>query len=517
MEYKFKNNSDWVNITILLALALVVRLFALEQIHLISRDGITYVSLAKVYWLGSFSEGLAHPYHPLYPMIMALVGGVTGDFELAGKLVSFVLTTLTVIPVYLIGKTLYDSNVGLIGGVFFVFQPYCVRFSVDVLSDPAFIFFFVLAFYWGIKAGKEATHNKLWSLGAGISGGLAYLIRPEGILVILFLAGWYFFEWALGRRKTWTNFLSLFIIMVFAFLTLSAPYIFLIKTQTGKWQISQKASVIKMTETLKLEPNEKKPKKKKAPAAAKKEKRALSPKKPREPIQRGDVWRSITRPALKFVETYHYLLFLFFLLGLWPRVKRESRPSGWLVLVFTAGYLLILSYLYYTVSYVSRRHVLPLIVFTLPVAGAGFWEVRQWALLLMERFNCKWSKSIPTIVILLLTLFILIPKALKPQGEDKLPLKEAGFWIKGNCRKELPVIMSNEPLIAYYAGGKHVSIPRLSYQRFETFVDEKQVDYLVLGERDIKRGKKFLSLLQPERFRKVLAKDKEVLIYEITR
>ncbi|MFH0813324.1 MAG: glycosyltransferase family 39 protein, partial [Pseudomonadota bacterium] len=151
------------NLFFLFLLALVVRLIALDRIYLISRDGIHYVSLAQLYWSGSFFEGLAHPFHPLYPAIMGLVGGIIGDFELAGKLISLTLSCLTIIPLYLIGRSFYDSKVGFIGGLLFIFQPYCVRFSVDVLSDSTFLFFFVFSLYLGLKALREEKNNIWWS------------------------------------------------------------------------------------------------------------------------------------------------------------------------------------------------------------------------------------------------------------------------------------------------------------------------------------------------------------------
>jgi hypothetical protein len=138
----------------------------------------------------------------------------------------------------------------------------------------------------------------------------------------------------------------------------------------------------------------------------------------------------------------------------------------------------------------------------------------------MMRLGVTWGKKIASysaLIILLITLLILIPTALKPQGEDKLPLKQAAFWIKENKKKPFPMIMSNEPLVGYYAGGRNRLIPALSYPDFVNYINTEQVDYLVFSERDIDNGKKFLPLLQSEKFTKVDFENKKVLVYEVLR
>jgi 4-amino-4-deoxy-L-arabinose transferase-like glycosyltransferase len=406
---------------------------------------------------------------------------------------------------------------------------------VDVLSDSTFLFFLVVSFYLGIKGGKEEKKFLWWCLGAGICSGLAYLTRPEGIFVVFFLLGWYFLKWIFHNKKI-TRFLAASGIVLLAFFLVATPYILFIKNHTGTWQISMKTSVVSMVRPLqkakeakpakKATPSPRSPKdvevKVAAPMQSKEraDAQALSPIKPREPFQGGNVWKSMTYSPLKFIETYHFLLFLFLLFGIWTEIKRKERTLGVVLLLFVAAYLLGLCYLYYIVSYVSRRHFLSAIIISLPVAGAGFWELRRQLSNWVMRWKftgCKTIASHSAVIILLITLLILIPTALKPQGEDKLPLKQAALWIKENKKKFTPMIMSNEPLVGYYAGGKNRLIPALSYPDFVNYINTKQIDYLVFSERDINNGKKFLSLLQPEKFKSVYSENKKILIYEVAR
>jgi 4-amino-4-deoxy-L-arabinose transferase-like glycosyltransferase len=533
--FDFKFASDRLNILMLFFLALIVRLIALERIYLISRDSIRFLTLAKYYFSGLFLKGLSDAYHPLYPLLISLFGGVSGDFEFTGKIISLTLSSFTVIFVYLLGKAIYDSKTGLIGGLFFIVQPLCVRCSVDVLSDSTFLFFLAVAFYLGIKGGKEEKKVLWCCLGAGICSGLAYLTRPEGIFVVFFLLGWYFLQWIFHNKKI-THFLAASGIVFFAFFLVATPYILFIKNHTGTWQISMKISVVSMVRPLEEEieakpatkeipspPSAKDEGVKVAASAQSKERadaQALSPIKPRELFQGGNIWKSMTYTPLRFIETYHFLLFLFLFFGIWTEMQRKERTLGMVLLLFVVTYLVGLCYLYYTVSYVSRRHFLPAIFISLPIAGAGFREIQRQLSNWMMRWSFTWSKKIAShsaVIILLITLLIIIPTALKPQGEDKLPLKQVAFWIKANKKKPTPVIMSNEPLVGYYAGGNNLLIPALSYPDFVNYINTQQVDYLVFSERDMNNGKKFLPLLQLEKFKRVDFENKKVLVYEVLR
>jgi len=524
-KFQDKLRSDRIIILLLFVSAVILRLVALDRIYLIARDGIEYVSLARLYMSGSFLEGLSHPYHPLYPFLMALGGIITGNIELSGKLISLGLGSLSVVPLYLLGKSLYDRKVGIVGGLFFVLQPYCVRFSVDVLSDSAFLFFFVLAFYLGIEAIKKKGKGYSWSIGAGLSGGLAYLVRPEGILIILLLIVWYVCEWIFGPKKRFVSTLSVMAALLFTFLVFAGPYLVFMKMHTGNWQLSMKPSIEKVF--------------KRSPAGLKavgttnysadrvlntknqdKAKQALAPAKPKVLPQKPNLWKSMYYALMKFVETCHYLLFFFLAIGIWSVNRNKAFIPGKIPGIILLVYLLGLGYLYHMVSYISRRHFIPLITICLPLAGVGFWKVEKILSDYADKYNQTWRRWVTTysaILILLITGATLLPKALKHQRLEKLPLKKAALLIHEKSSSHHPVVMSNEPLVAYYAGGKHVPILKLNYKKFVFFLLRKKVDYVVFGERDIKRGAQFLAQLQPDRFRKIFLNNNNVLVYEVIR
>jgi Gpi18-like mannosyltransferase len=104
---------DRKNLIILLSFGLVLRLYAFSQIYMISNDGaFQYIPVAKLFYQGDYFQALLQPQLPLYPFLIAIFSHITGDFELAGQLISIFFSLLAVLPLYLIGKFLFGPRAG---------------------------------------------------------------------------------------------------------------------------------------------------------------------------------------------------------------------------------------------------------------------------------------------------------------------------------------------------------------------------------------------------------------------
>ncbi len=507
----------------LLGIALAIRLVAFGRLDVIARDGILYLALAQGFLSGSFQEALSHPYHPLYAILVAMAGSVVNNLELGGRVVSLVLSCLTVIPLFFFGRSVAGTRVGFIAGLFFAFQPYSVRFSVDVLSDPAFLFFFMTALGLG-AGGRNESRSVYWSFGAGVSAGLAYLTRPEGVFAVGFLALWYGARWWGDSSKgASAGFFRRGSVLIIAFFLVASPYLSFIKAYSGELALTMKPSFKKSIRNLPLMEDQKEgnsvPYDSSAPRATQqREPGPLAPANSSPWVQNPSFWQSILSPVNEFMETYPFILFFFFLSGCWAILRQGVLSYSAVLVVFAFVYLAALCYLFDSVGYVARRHFIPLITMSLPVAGVGFWELegrlRIWAV----GKSGSWSPLLArraALIMMIVTVGLVTPKALKQQGVDKIPFKEAGAWIKANSTSISPTVMCNEPRVAYYANGKQIAIPPLPYRQFVLFVKEHGVDYIVFREREIDAGKEFLNQLAPGCFRRVPFEREHVQIFEV--
>lgn len=102
--------------TLLFLIALIVRFWFLPGYKVISADGIGYVGVAKALMSGNAT--FWSPNHPpVYPALIAAVGLVISDMELAGRIVSIIMGSLLAPPLYLLGRDLFSREAGILAAL----------------------------------------------------------------------------------------------------------------------------------------------------------------------------------------------------------------------------------------------------------------------------------------------------------------------------------------------------------------------------------------------------------------
>lgn len=118
------------------------------------------------------------PYHgPFFSLVAAIFFLFFGAHKFSLILANGFFFILTIPFVYLLAKKIYNSGVALLASVWYIFIPSLLDYSISGMSESLFTFLVVFIFFLLI-AGKNHT---FW---AGIVLGLAYLTRPQGILLL---------------------------------------------------------------------------------------------------------------------------------------------------------------------------------------------------------------------------------------------------------------------------------------------------------------------------------------------
>ncbi|MFQ5686373.1 MAG: ArnT family glycosyltransferase [Candidatus Scalindua sp.] len=232
-------------IWILLIISLSVRIYLSFFTYIISNDSVAYMQIARYFADGDFLSGLQHKYHPLYSFLMAVLYKAIPDMEISGTIVSIFFGTLTVIVFYLIGKNIFDRKISFISSVILAFHPYAVRFSVEILSESTYFFLFISAFGLGFFAIAKRKYY-LFAL-TGVCSAFAYLVRPEGIGIILLVAGWCMLKGLARIKIIWKEKLASILILAISFLVFSMPYLVYIKMETGSWRLTKKKDLSQIT------------------------------------------------------------------------------------------------------------------------------------------------------------------------------------------------------------------------------------------------------------------------------
>ena len=483
---------------ILIGLALAVRVYLYFLTFVISRDGVTFLSIAQYFKQGEITKGLGHDFHPLYSMMIAAGSYLVGDSQLTGQIISIVAGSLLVLPVFYLGKSLFEEQVGFVTGLLAAFHPYLARISADVLSDSLYIFFFAS----GINAGWDALkrRRRLSFFLAGVYAAFAYLTRPEGIGILILIGFWVLMagsrSFGIPARKVVASFL----LLVFGFLIFASPYLIYLRKETGHWILTKKKSVgaiigIESKRTEFIDNMNSRTKAEKISTQGGRE--VWTSVNMMEPIHAEffsvipiEVLKKVFKFFVKLTTTFHLILFLFFLFGVYKSKKISGMDKRqWFILSFLFLYLPILYLLFLNIGYVSHRHLPPVFVIGLFWTAVGVQESRIWALRKVCELNPLRGLSPNKVssIVMILIIAILLPMTLKPQRRDKVWIKQAGLWITENCPIN-PKIMGYDSRIAYYAGGTNVeTLAGYTFQEIESVLESKEVDIVVLESHQIDR------------------------------
>jgi hypothetical protein len=119
-----------------------------------------------------------HP--PGYVLVLAAVSSLTGDFFVAGKIISAFAAALFCWITYLLVKALFDSRIALVAMMLLCVAliPFSFLAQSDLLAAAA-----ITLSIWVVLRQPLLTSTACFF--AGISAGVAYLVRAPAVFVIL--------------------------------------------------------------------------------------------------------------------------------------------------------------------------------------------------------------------------------------------------------------------------------------------------------------------------------------------
>jgi len=392
------------------------------------------------------------------------------NYELAGILVSVIFGTLLVLPVYYLGKEIFNEKVGVFSGLLVAVQRYLYTPSGSVLTESTYHFFIATSVLFGWRAFRQGKFHQVLLFSFFTS--LAYLTRPEGI-GFLFV----FFIWALlinppERKRGWKKRAGMILLAIFCFLLFSSPYLIHLRKELGRWQISKK--VFLSTESLSEEEQAS------MKAGGIKEKinlRALA-KKPLTLL--GKIGGGLLKSFIGFFQVLNPILFFLTLLG-WVKIFKMKSSF-----TFKANFYILSHHVFFfafvlPLYWIERRYVSQMVSFSIPWAALGCLEVAGW----LPRWIGKepLRKKVSLILLLLLLGGIFVHGRVTSTRDIRVIRRETGLWMKEHMPKGAKM-MSRFPQEAFYAEMPWVpiSVRVRSYEEILREARSKEVRYLILDE-----------------------------------
>jgi 4-amino-4-deoxy-L-arabinose transferase-like glycosyltransferase len=425
------------------ALALAIRALVADFLPVIQPDGVVYVAVAKQFQAtGSPFDPL---FHPLYPMCIALVQPLIGDWETAGRLVSVFFGALVILPAFALARSIVGREAALLSAVFIAVHPRLVQNSASVLCEATYTFVLVC----GVLAARRGlvTGPKALIPFAGLCLGLAYLVRPEGALYLVGLVVVVLFMIVTGRERAavvlpWLG------AAVLVFAVVVAPYVWYLAEVWGHVTLSGK-----IDHNLPLSIGT-------APGP--------SPL-PMRVLENVLLFQKYAVPDL--------LPWILLLLVL-PGVLARGRTTGWLgrdaVLLIAA-----LPPFASLAFHVEPRIFLPILPFILPFAAVG----TLWAAVTLTdaRRGWRWSLAMALVVALVLVPWTFQP-VLRPDAGAAL-YRQAARWVAETQPRDA-VLLDRKPLIAFYSERRWVPLPRIGPEELLAAARQAGARLVVLDSRE---------------------------------
>ncbi len=420
---------DTILLLLLFACAAGLRLWHLTHTEVTARDSIGFIRIAWQFlqhtpkeWPGVIDASEQHPAYPLAVATLSrllrgfLQGPETWRMQVSAQLVSALAAILLVWPLFALGREFFDRRVGVGVALLVQFFPVSGRLLTDGLSEALFLLFSATALY-GAFRGLRTRQPVVFAL-TGSAGGLAYLTRPEGALLVAatgcvllatpFIAGW---------KRSWANVAVCGGALAVPALLLAAPLVL----STGRVTIKPTGQRILDQVPPSMQPT------------AVPEARAVgSPllavwwQGEEDPSQRR-LWGA--RVLLtEIIQGSLYVGWVPALLGLWWfRARFRTTPGVWVMALVSAGVALALWRVAVVVGYISDRHTLLILLCgaywavaalltlgeqLLTRRGMGAEKAHRWALVVPLAFACCG-----------------LPKTLEPLHQHRAGFRQVGQWL----------------------------------------------------------------------------------------
>ena len=463
-KMKEERRNHWKLLLVLIALSFFLRVFLIIYPEPIHNDGIEYVRHAKEVLAGNWMGGVSNP---LFPVLIALVYPLLKNYELAGILVSVTFGTLLILPVFYLGKIIFNEKVGMISALITVVHPFLHRYSGYVLTESTYLFFVTTSVLFGWCAFNQGKFQHVFLFSLFTS--LAYLTKPEGIGFLFVFFVWVLFINPPEARRVWGKRVGVVLLAAFCFLLFSSPYLIQLRKELGKWEISKKipisiGSFLDTETTPSLEGTDNKQK-------------IDFVSMLKHPLGLFKTMGSgLLKSFYKFQQGYNLILSLLAILG-WIRIFRLKSS-----LCFKANFYVISHHFFYfslvyPMALETRRYTSQMVSLSIPWAALGCLEVAGWLHRWIEKEPLRKKASL--ILLLLLSGGLFIQGRVTYSRDIRVIRKETGLWMKSHLPRGAKV-MSRLPQEAFYADLPWTIIPEKGYEEILLEARSKEVRYLVL-------------------------------------
>lgn len=207
------NDFPIIKISILVVIALGLRFIFLDTEIPLSLDALSYFSFSyETLVLGQIPETI--PFTNLgWPILITFFFTIFSfdsaiDYMNLQKIISIVLSSLTVIPIYLLCKKFTEKKYALFASSLFIFDPRIIQNSILGITDALYLLMMTSVFVLFFNSQKKYVYTA-FALSA-----LTTLVRAEGVFVFVAISILFFIKFKDEEKKTLKYFIGLVIFIL---------------------------------------------------------------------------------------------------------------------------------------------------------------------------------------------------------------------------------------------------------------------------------------------------------------
>jgi hypothetical protein len=454
-------SGNWRDVQLLLLLLLLaggIRAWLIGHTEVMARDGVGFVRYAWQLQSQPWPDVLReNPHPPLYPLTVLALSFPVRHFlpdndpvamQLSAQLVTALAGGLLVIPMFFLGRELFDRRVGFGAALLFQCLPVGARLLSDAMSEGIFLLLIATALLLSVRAFRTGSATRFGLIG--LCGGLAYLARPEGALVVvatgLVLLG---LQAAPAQRRSWRQVVTCGASLILAAVAVGSPYAAVIQ------RFSNKVTTQSILQNACAEPPARLQTPASWPACATGLTAALATYDA-DSLHWGFVGRQLWclgAVGREIIKGYHYLAWVPALAGLWWfRGRFREEPAAWVVWLLVLLHGVGLWRVAHAVGYIADRHSLLIVMSGLFWAVAAVGKAGDWLATVGPRcFGRPVSGSAWSLALLLGLVGTGLPKTLEPLHSNRAGFHAAGLWLAAHAQPG-DRIMDPFCWSEYYAG-----------------------------------------------------------------
>ncbi len=452
-----ERREDILNVLILISIASVLGVYLVAATVLISKDGVTYITLAGMFsseplnvikgLTPGYPKGLAFGYPFLILAAHKVAAWFGADSSVIGwtysaQSMTLLCRVLALIPLYFIGKLLVGARRSFWATAILIVLPDPAQLGSDALRDWPHILFLAAGLCFLLRGARD---GKWWMFsGAGLAAGFGHIIRPECGQVLVYGAAWILMrlvtpEHNMKRRALAGAMAGLLL----GFAIPAAPYM-AARGQILPQKLKEYIGVSTLWESGENSYTE----------------TGNSNTATIESALGGKTIRAVGKLAGQISDNLMYYFVPALVIGAYARIRRRSALSDiekFFIPAFVFLNVLMMIMLYSRWEYISRRHCLPLAVVLTFYVPEGMEILARWLDLKFSKDRMQDARPSQRWFFILLAIGVGIctPKLLSSPGYDKQGYGEAAEWLRRNSRPA-DVVAVPDLRISFYAERKGI-------------------------------------------------------------